>query len=83
LCIFSDFEHGGAKVTPVADVDANEPMTVVDDVDAKRSFLLLKDVLYDAEGREAERLPRGLDQVPRIREVWKVLRKHTPKDQPE
>jgi hypothetical protein len=83
LCVFIGFDTGETKITPVAEVDPNEPMTIVDDVENRRSFLLYKDVLYDAEGRSVERLPAGLDPVAKVREVWRAIRKQPPKVQPK
>jgi hypothetical protein len=81
--LFTGFNDDRTQVTPVAEVDGDEPLTVLDDVDNRRSFLLYKDVLYDTEGRSLERLPAGLDSVAKIREVWKAIRRQPPKEQPK
>ena len=79
-CAFSGFEDGEAKVAPIAEVDDHEPMTVVDDVDAKRSFLHFKDTLYDAEGRAVQRIPAGLGSAEKVRELANAVRKHRPNE---
>jgi len=79
-CAFSGFEDGEAKVTPIAEVDDHEPMTVVDDVDAKRSFLHFKDTLYDAEGRAVQRIAAGLASAEKVRELANAVRKHRPNE---
>jgi len=80
-CVFSGFEEGEAKVTPIVAVDGNEPMTVVDDVDAKRSFLHYRDGLYDAEGHVVERIPGGLNPVEKVRALAKAVRQQ-PQEEP-
>ena len=79
-CVFSGFDGGERKVTPIAEVDDHEPMTVVDDVDAKRSFLHFKDTLYDAEGRAVQRIAAGLGSAEKVRELANAVRKHRPNE---